>query len=76
MASLLLVPMKCQHCYHKFNIFLPFAIGKKLNPPTLKAKSSLNGLGLSHAAKTYAETERLNDHSPERHRRDEAVQRT
>jgi len=40
LACLLLVPMKCHHCYHKFSVFWPLTIGKELDPPRLKFPSS------------------------------------
>ncbi len=36
LACLLLVPMKCQHCYHRFTIFRFFTVGKQVRPPMLR----------------------------------------
>lgn len=36
LGCLLLIPMKCQHCYHKFHVFWPFTIGQQMTPPTLR----------------------------------------
>ena len=36
LASALLLPMKCHHCYHRFYAFRLFAIGKRVHPPTLR----------------------------------------
>ena len=35
MAGLLLVPLKCHHCYHKFTVHWLFTLGKRLTPPPL-----------------------------------------
>ncbi len=36
LRCLALRPMKCQHCYHKFVVFWPLTIGKRVVPPALK----------------------------------------
>lgn len=36
LGCLLLIPMKCQHCYHKFRVFWPFTIGQQMTPPSLR----------------------------------------
>lgn len=36
MKIILLVPMRCHHCYHKFQTFYPLTWGKELNVPALK----------------------------------------
>ena len=33
---LLLIPMKCHHCYHKFVVFWPFAVGQDLQQPPVR----------------------------------------
>jgi len=33
MACLLLRPMRCRHCYHKFTVSWFFTIGKQIHPP-------------------------------------------
>jgi hypothetical protein len=30
------VPLKCQHCYHKFAVLRPLTIGQQLTPPVRK----------------------------------------
>jgi hypothetical protein len=37
LSCLFLVPLRCHHCYHKFNVLRLFTIGKRLTPPILKA---------------------------------------
>jgi hypothetical protein len=32
----LVVPMKCHHCYHRFRMFWPLTWGQQLTPPVLK----------------------------------------
>jgi len=36
LGCLLLRPMKCQHCYHKFNVFWLWTIGKRVLAPQLR----------------------------------------
>ena len=38
MSCLLLVPLKCHHCYHKFNVLWFFTIGKRLTPPPIRGE--------------------------------------
>ena len=52
----LLVPMKCQHCYHKFTTWWFFTIGKQIEPPVLRIAPASRQPGPSYAAKHYAAT--------------------
>ena len=36
LAVLLLVPLKCHHCYHKFSVPWLLTWGKQLTPPPLR----------------------------------------
>ncbi len=36
LALLLMRPMKCNHCFHKFFVFWPLTIGKQIHPPPLR----------------------------------------
>lgn len=36
LACLLLVPLKCNHCYHRFVVSRFFTIGKQVTPPPLR----------------------------------------
>lgn len=36
LSCLLLVPLKCHHCYHKFCVFWFFTLGQRLEPPTMQ----------------------------------------
>lgn len=74
---LLLVPMKCQHCYHKFTVSWFVTIGKPLRPPILRIAPITRGSRPSYAARHYAAmrdagtTSRADDH--ERPRRADAA---
>jgi hypothetical protein len=52
----LLVPMKCQHCYHKFTVSWFSTIGKQLCPPVLRIAPITRGSRPSYAARHYAAT--------------------
>lgn len=39
-ACLLLAPLKCHHCYHKFTVPRLFCLGKRLVPPPARASSA------------------------------------
>jgi hypothetical protein len=52
----LLVPMKCQHCYHKFTISWFLTIGKQIEPPVLRIAPVSREAGPSYAARHYAAT--------------------
>jgi hypothetical protein len=54
LACLLLVPMKCQHCYHKFTILRLFTIGKQVRPPRLRIAPISREAGPTLAARHYA----------------------
>ena len=34
------VPLKCQHCYHKFSVLRLLAIGQELTPPARKTPAA------------------------------------
>ena len=36
LKTAMLLPMKCQHCYHRFYAFRLLTIGKRLHPPVLR----------------------------------------
>jgi hypothetical protein len=52
----LLVPMKCQHCYHKFTVSWFSTIGKQTRPPVLRIAPATRGARPSYAARHYAAT--------------------
>jgi len=52
----LLVPMKCQHCYHKFTIPWFLTIGKRIEPPVLRIAPVSREAGPSYAARHHATT--------------------
>jgi len=52
----LLVPMKCQHCYHKFTVLWFLTIGKQIEPPELRIAPVSREAGPSYAAQHYAAT--------------------
>jgi hypothetical protein len=56
LACLLLVPMKCRHCYHKFTILWFFTIGKQVRPPVLRIAPISREAGPTLAARHYAAT--------------------
>jgi hypothetical protein len=56
LSCLFLVPMKCQHCYHKFTIPWLFTIGKQIRPPVLRIAPVSRDVGPSFAARHYAAT--------------------
>jgi hypothetical protein len=58
MSCLLLVPMKCRHCYHKFTVFWLFTLGKQVRAPTLRIAPASREAGPSYAARHYAATHR------------------
>lgn len=54
LACVLLVPMKCQHCYHRFTVWWFLTIGKPLRPPILRIAPMTRGARPSYAARHYA----------------------
>ena len=56
LACLLLVPMKCKHCYHKFTVFWFLTIGKQIEPPVLRIAPISRDAGPTIAARHYAAT--------------------
>jgi hypothetical protein len=56
MGLVLLVPMKCQHCYHKFSVSWFSTIGKPIHAPMLRIAPMTRGARPSHAARHYAAT--------------------
>ncbi len=50
----LLVPMKCQHCYHKFTVSWFFTIGKPIRQPILRIAPITRHARPSYAARHYA----------------------
>jgi len=52
----LLVPMKRQHCYHKFTIPWFLTLGKQIEPPVLRIAPVSREAGPSYAARHYAAT--------------------
>lgn len=45
---LLLIPMKCQHCYHKFHAFWPLTIGQQMTRPVLRVTHGLSSSEFRH----------------------------
>jgi hypothetical protein len=56
LTCLLLVPMKCRHCYHKFTISWLFTIGKQIHAPVLRIAPISRDAGPTVAARHYAAT--------------------
>ena len=56
LGFLLIVPMKCHHCYHRFQISWFATLGKQITPPSPRANSGSRDPGPSHAARHYAAT--------------------
>ncbi len=56
LGYLLLVPMKCQHCYHKFTILRFLTIGKQIRRPVLRIAPISREAGPTIAARHYAAT--------------------
>jgi hypothetical protein len=56
LSCLLLVPMKCHHCYHKFTILWFFTIGKQVHPPVLRIAPISREAGPTLAARHLAAT--------------------
>jgi hypothetical protein len=54
LSCLFMVPMKCQHCYHKFTVPWLFTIGKQIRPPVLRIAPASRDAGPSFAARHYA----------------------
>ena len=50
LACLLLRPMKCHHCYHKFVVSLLSTIGKRVRPPLSSASPPICSDRPSYAA--------------------------
>ncbi len=40
LSYLLLIPMRCHHCYHKFFALWPLTLGKQLDPPAPRVRST------------------------------------
>jgi len=43
LSALMLVPLKCHHCYHKFSVPWPLTLGKQLTPPPLRVAPETAG---------------------------------
>jgi hypothetical protein len=56
LSCLMLVPMKCRHCYHTFTILWFFTIGKQVNPPVLRIAPISREAGPTLAARHFAAT--------------------
>jgi hypothetical protein len=71
LACLLLVPMKCHHCYHKFHVFWWATIGEQTAPPALRIAPISRTSRPSYAARHMAavRTQALRD-SVDRDRRE------
>lgn len=54
LPCLLLVPMKCHHCYEEFTVPWFSTFGKRVTPPTLRAVRSAAPVRQSYAARHYA----------------------
>jgi len=54
LSLVLLVPMRCQHCYHKFTVSWFSTIGKQIEPPALRIAPVDREAGPSYAARHYA----------------------
>ena len=56
LACVLLVPMKCHHCYRKYHVLWFTTLGEKTIPPPPVPTPDLRANRLSHAAQHYAAT--------------------
>ena len=54
LACLLIVPMKCHHCYHKFHVSWFTTLGKSITPPPLRIAPISRSRRPSHAARHVA----------------------
>lgn len=54
MACLLMLPMKCHHCYHRFWVFRLFTLGERMKPPVLRLAPSTRLDEPSYAARHLA----------------------
>lgn len=54
LACLLLLPMKCHHCYHKFNVLVFSAIGRQVKRRPAQATPTILPIRRSHASQHYA----------------------
>jgi hypothetical protein len=52
-SCLLLVPLRCQHCYHKFNVLWFFTVRKQVVPPRQRIITFDQQAGPSLAAQHY-----------------------
>ena len=77
LKCVLLVPMKCQHCYHKFTVWWFLTLGKQIRPPSLRIAPITRGSSPSYAARHYAATQHREGHGlpadEERRRRADAA---
>ncbi len=53
---LLLRPMKCNHCFHKFLVFWPLTIGKQVHPPPLRIAPGSHSAGPSQIRRSTRST--------------------
>ena len=51
LKCLLIRPMKCHHCYHKFAVPWVLTIGRRLTPPPLRIAPHTRQSGPSYAAR-------------------------
>ena len=58
LSCLLLFPMKCRHCYHKFTVHWLSTIGKQIHAPVLRIAPITRDAGPTLAARHYAATRR------------------
>ena len=54
LSCLLIVPMKCHHCFHRFCVFRLFTLGQSIKAPSTRIAPLSRFAGPSHAAKQYA----------------------
>ncbi len=54
LACLLLVPLKCHHCYHRFTVLWFMTWGKQITPPILRIAPVTREAGPSYAAQHHA----------------------
>jgi hypothetical protein len=45
LRCLALVPLKCQHCYHKFSVPWLLTLGKVVTPPALRVAQGTHVIG-------------------------------
>jgi len=74
LSCLFLVPMRCQHCYHRFLVSWFTTIGQQLEPPAARSSSISSNSSFAMHRKRATPCQSHKDHSfaPARRRADAA----